>query len=916
MGLLLNTNNYSDIPSDFDCINKYNEGSVYKKSESDSYKYQSDGVTLGASGPNIRVSFDTKEIILDDSQNIKSCFVSGKDEDGLPKNYTNPNYPSYYRSYQRDEIYRFAIRFFDKKGYSTTPLWICDLRIPDIFEMPHYHYDDTDGILKGYILSPKFIVKNSPENAVGYQIMRTVRTEFDRSVVSQGVIRPTLISHTFDKAMNTGSRDGEGIQPCPGGGNQVLGLTQQTVQSYFYDNYRLDFYCPELSFYREKFSTNGSYLDILGYLKNYYTDSDIYKIFEESYGTKPISIMRKNYTDIDKQITVDSNLEDINLISTDSNYMGFDHVGSTGTGWDNYTVIGGKKFWHQTMRRSTDDLKLALSRKNLGMVFHTKIRENITSYNPWADSDSNKDFKALMMAVYKRDIYNLMYGGNTFESRRNNYYTPISSVKDISEGYVTPFNGDTFISAFDLQMVSYEYSVPESLGYSHCTWGEVEVVPLESTVNMELRQGSYATSYSSVPNKFKYLNEDGFEAENVEPLYVYNSVYTKNIGLNSQPVLPKEQRNRLANKFNNRIIASENKINGELYDSWINYPVNNYIDVDSRYGEIIELFVFRNKLYFIQERAVGFTAVNERSLIEDSSGQKLALGTGGLLDRYEYVSTEFGSNDRKSVIKTLRGVYWFDRYSNDIVKMSVGDNNSLEVISLSKSKSLQPFMNKYNFTSCISGKDEQMDEVLFTLYNDAGDVKTLVFNERIGTFQSLYSMDPTHYINVNKNLISTNDNRNLYIHDDESDFGKFYDSIYDSSIKILVNSDMSYTKVFDIINYFNESKDSENNNIFYDTFDNILVYNTYQNSDKITLEPKKNITKKGKDWSLHVPRNSVTGNLSDNPDIFDPANLEINKLYKERMRDKYLIEEFTYDNSNNYRFYVPYILTKYRLSYR
>jgi len=84
------------------------------------------------------------------------------------------------------------------------------------------------------------------------------------------------------------------------------------------------------------------------------------------------------------------------------------------------------------------------------------------------------------------------------------------------------------------------------------------------------------------------------------------------------------------------------KSNGEYIDSWIKYQPANYIDVDSKYGEITHLRKFNNKLFFWQDQATGLLSVNERTQITDESNLPLILGNGGVLDRYDYIDDTAG----------------------------------------------------------------------------------------------------------------------------------------------------------------------------------------------------------------------------------------------------------------------------------
>ena len=119
---------------------------------------------------------------------------------------------------------------------------------------------------------------------------------------------------------------------------------------------------------------------------------------------------------------------------------------------------------------------------------------------------------------------------------------------------------------------------------------------------------------------------------------------------------------------------------------------------------------------------------------------------------------------------------------------------------------------------------------------------------------------------------------------------------------------------------------TENDVEIYDnTFSSIRCYNNYQNSDYYTLTYGNTYTPEAgvlplqrdeREWTLFVPRNSVNQTYTSSPDIFDAGNLDKTRLFRERMRDKYMVTDFVYTNNDNRRFVVPYIGIKYRVSYR
>jgi hypothetical protein len=94
----------------------------------------------------------------------------------------------------------------------------------------------------------------------------------------------------------------------------------------------------------------------------------------------------------------------------------------------------------------------------------------------------------------------------------------------------------------------------------------------------------------------------------------------------------------------NKIIYSETKTANEITDSWAQFKPANYMEVDSQYGPVTNMKAFGDKLFFWQDSALGIASVNDRSLITDNNVSTLTLGTGGILTRYDYVSTNNGSS--------------------------------------------------------------------------------------------------------------------------------------------------------------------------------------------------------------------------------------------------------------------------------
>jgi hypothetical protein len=88
--------------------------------------------------------------------------------------------------------------------------------------------------------------------------------------------------------------------------------------------------------------------------------------------------------------------------------------------------------------------------------------------------------------------------------------------------------------------------------------------------------------------------------------------------------------------------------------------------------------------------------------------------------------------------------------------------------------------------------DKKYDEVWFRLYN-----KSLIYNEKLNAFTSLYTFDPDFTLPLTDKIVTTKNNEFYIIN--SLDIERFGDTSKDIRLKIVVNKDPQYTKVFDNI---------------------------------------------------------------------------------------------------------------------
>lgn len=159
-----------------------------------------------------QASYETADYYNNESVNFKELGVA---------NYSNPYLDAKYRSYQRDEIYRFGVVFYNKQGQTTPVSWIADIRMPSMLEKEHRLFDQWERIkvnrsmdehnvyqVVTYPMGLQFEFKNLPQDVYQIEIVRCERTRSDRRILAQG-----LISRTGAAGNNINEKDNTSVRP-------------------------------------------------------------------------------------------------------------------------------------------------------------------------------------------------------------------------------------------------------------------------------------------------------------------------------------------------------------------------------------------------------------------------------------------------------------------------------------------------------------------------------------------------------------------------------------------------------------------------------------------------------------------------------------------------------------------------------
>ena len=502
--------------------------------------------------------------------------------------------------------------------------------------------------------------------------------------------------------------------------------------------------------------------------------------------------------------------------------------------------------------------------------------------NPLTDKVYQSTFLGTYICNIKKNV--IPYGGYTKNNIENSTYYSYSNIKKYVKGQnnnITSFIGDTYICVFQYTPIhKFTFSEPK---YFSTTF-KVNYIPLETALNLYYEQGY---TYSENPSiQRTWLQEQpgrvrDFGSQSI-PQNVYNTAYS------SQPILtPKFSHNSIITKqdqlFNFRCRFSDKKENNELVDSWTIFRAANYIDVDPNYGKITALKTFKNNLVFFQENAFGIFSVNERVAVTDNNNQQILLGSGGVLSRYDYVSTSNGmQDDTFACITTATALYWTDLSRTELCQYVGGDRYEI----ISKTKNVNSFVSQ-----SLNGVDKKYIKIVNDRVNNEvifgmDDESSISFNEVAQLFYSKYAYPVTvDGINFNNTLLFNY--KNSFV-DSVSAWNEGRGSYLFEGFQLIfiINEQYNKVKVFDNAIIGTSG----------DTAQSIVIQFEDQDGNRSNYVERKDISNRYFDYRFSIPRTS-------------------NAKFGDRLKGKSVECCISKANSNSSKgdyYYIEYFITKFR----
>src|SRR3990167_386037 len=551
--------------------------------------------------------------------------------------------------------------------------------------------------------------------------------------------------------------------------------------------------------------------------------------------------------------------------------------------------------------------------------------------------------------VYCRFISN-QYGGNSYADRSKNEYistgafTRVDNNSDLSQETIV-FGGDVWVNYWDTEYLQYyDSNVDHYKADTTRHVGCATALPVEIPFNIELRRDNHWAADGDGTNMASYMYTE----------YNYNNVYTqennaRQVYIPKDFLLVEniEHSHRIwasEPKIDGELIDNWRifKANEWIEVEGIHGQINTIINFRDRV-----LFYQDNALGIAQinEKA---TVQNT-----SGNNPEIVLGTGGVLVDFDYLSTETGSKHQFGVVKSGSRVYHYDANKkkffaltqnaaqplSDLKGLSAFFDHEIDFTLLESdltldetaeasgvhgvydsrfNRVLYTFEGAKNYAFTANTQYDEGDIIFYsgsywsfnedyTSPNNISGLKiddlltelpnfknafTISYNEFIDAFESFYGYTPKIYLSSKRWVLSSDpDNPNkVYMHH-RGEYGQYYENpAEDSVIEFIVNPEPNVTKIFNNIEWHSEVYDTNENDVYNETFTTLNVNNEYQDTGDITLVPGTNIKRRMRRWRLKIPRHKGT---------------------KARIRNPFTTIKFNIDNAPNRRVIINDVITYY-----
>ncbi len=341
------------------------------------------------------------------------------------------------------------------------------------------------------------------------------------------------------------------------------------------------------------------------------------------------------------------------------------------------------------------------------------------------------------------------------------------------------FGGDTFVNIYDRVNALYNEDFnAQYLNNGSFSWAFA--FPCESEINTALRQGTRFVKNGLQQTTASGIgwNLSGTTTHESLTTAAYNTAYSTENDLIKYPALPIRFVN--VNRFPYMVRYSEFKNLGESVDNMRKFLIGNFRNVDALHGEINNVMVGGEKLFYLQRRGVGYIPVEERQTVSAALGQATQLGIGGVAQRYDTMDKFYGCQHQSSLRILENKFIWWDMSRYSVI--SFGFSGNIEDTSVMKGLETF-FQNVFTPTQALSTTILNIDQPLLgngvvSVYDPIKKTAYLTFkfngtatvspsldftigiSSIVNKFIGFFSFTPSIYAEINSRVYAVNVVRN------------------------------------------------------------------------------------------------------------------------------------------------------------
>lgn len=485
-----------------------------------------------------------------------------------------------------------------------------------------------------------------------------------------------------------------------------------------------------------------------------------------------------------------------------------------------------------------------------------------------------------------------------------NYFNITSNTGRFNQDNFCVFDGSTYIASHRFITSHKFYDFNDFYANLQSMQVSNNVI-MESDINPHFMYGPAMNDYNTNV-QIKPASIEGVVSQEL-PAYNYNNIYSDNESSNN--IFNAQQLDKQETNFPQRIFYSQIKTNGENVDNWQIFKPADFVDTNSQYGEITDIYTMNDRTYVFQKNAVGKMSINERSIVKDNNDNDIQLGQGTLLKRIDYLDTKYGMRkDDMCITDSENRLFWFDYYNNCICTLN--DNN---VTNYSDSLSVTNLLNMYDDIHLPKILyDNTNNELYFGNIRKDSDLYSIIFNTKYNIATSLYKDQDTLFTDgfylldnyVNK-IINIDGYKTHCYSKNNIDIENIY--VNPMIVQFVVNNNVNTTKVFDNQQIIYANRRGRNSLEKPDFFNekNISFMTDLSDTEHYYDDVHTFLTDREGVISYPIPRVGFEGKTSS--DIY-------NEGYGQRLRGKWMVETYS-DYNTSKESTINNFITKTRQSY-